>query len=233
MQIFCAAVTFCTALAVLIEIRKGPWFVSRVIIAIIAVSIAIMIVQTGIILRWFDTHVMNAVGTFFFCFYTFLDIEIYWTFASRYWETSFHITTYLKRQAAETEEERLKLAEKQKRHQKQSRIWKSGFHCLLKSNARILHNRRAHATTHGTSMSGLDWNWSMFSPRHSRMDSTFANRRSVVARPACHACTSDISNCGPAQLRHSIKSHTHGESSCATAKSRKKLTDNTTDKMLF
>ena len=116
MQLFCAAVTFCTALAVLIEIRKGPWFVTRVIIAIIVVAIGIIIVQIGIILRWFDTHVMNSVGTFIFCLYIFLDIEIYWTFASRYWETSFHITTYLKRKAAESEDEKFMLAEKQKRH---------------------------------------------------------------------------------------------------------------------
>ena len=121
MQIFCAAVAFCTALAVLIEIRKGPWFITRVLIAILMVCISILIVQTGIILDWFDTHVMNAVGTFFFCMYIFLDLEIYWTFASRYWETSFHISSYFKRLVAEACEDevlRSKLSERQKSRSK-------------------------------------------------------------------------------------------------------------------
>ena len=42
----------------------------------------------------------------------------------------------------------------------------------------------------------------------------------IAGRPSC-------------VTEHSIKSHTHGESSSATAKSRKKLTVHTTNKMLF
>ena len=97
MQIFCSVIAFFTATIVLLEIRRGPCFVSRVIISIMVVAIAIIIVQAGIVLDWFDTHITNAIGTFFFCLYSFLDINIYWMFAIRYWETSFHITSYLKR----------------------------------------------------------------------------------------------------------------------------------------
>ena len=117
MQIFCSVVALSTALVVLYEIRTGPWFIKRVIIAIIVVGISIIIVQVGIILNAFSTNITNAIGIFFFCLYTLLDIEIYWTFAIRYWETSFHITSYLRRQAADDNEYKQLMA-KQKRRQK-------------------------------------------------------------------------------------------------------------------
>ena len=100
MQIFCAFLSLCVSLVVLAEIRKGPWFVTRVVVAIILVAISILVVQTGIIFNWFDTNLTNAIGTFVFCLYVFLDIEVYWSFSIRYWETSFHITSYFKRQSA-------------------------------------------------------------------------------------------------------------------------------------
>ena len=117
-QIFCQSLILVTALTVLFEIRKGPWFVSRVVIAIATVAVSIIMVQLGIIRGWYDTNITNAIGEFFFCTYQFLDIVVYWTFSVRYWETSFHITSFLRRQAAEDEDEYEELIEKQQRKAK-------------------------------------------------------------------------------------------------------------------
>ena len=117
-QIFCQSLILITSMTVLIEIRKGPWFVSRVVLAIIIVSTSIIIVEIGIIRGWFNTKITNAIGTLFFCTYQFLDILVYFSFSIRYWETSIHISSYLKRQAAEDEDEYEYLVEKQEKRKK-------------------------------------------------------------------------------------------------------------------
>ena len=97
MGIFCSSIALVTALAILIEIRKGPWFVTQVLVAIITASTSNLIVEMGFVLNWFDSFITHAIGIFFFCLYMYLDIVIYLNFALRYWETSFHINSYLRR----------------------------------------------------------------------------------------------------------------------------------------
>ena len=69
MQIFCSAVALITALAVLIEIRKGPRFVSLALMAIITVSVALLVVDAGLLLNWWNDHWTHPIGTFFYCMF--------------------------------------------------------------------------------------------------------------------------------------------------------------------
>ena len=81
LQIFYSSLILITTLIVLREIRTGPWFVTRIIVAIMVVAASVMILQTGIIFNCFESDITNAIGTFFFCMSTFGDIVIYWVFS--------------------------------------------------------------------------------------------------------------------------------------------------------
>ena len=102
---FCSMIGLVTALVVLIEIRKGPRFISYAIGKIIIACVAVLIDDTGRILDWWKTDWSHPIGIFFYCLQEFMDIIIYFNFAQRYWETSFHISSYLKRHAAESDSE--------------------------------------------------------------------------------------------------------------------------------
>ena len=81
LQIFYSSLILVTTLIVLIEIRTGPWFITRMMVAIMVVAASVIILQTGIIENWFESKTTNAIGTFFFCLSTFGDIVIYWVFS--------------------------------------------------------------------------------------------------------------------------------------------------------
>ena len=94
-QMFLSTIMLLLVTSLIIEMRKGPGFILRILVAILVVSVCILFVQSGVMFHWFHSSVANCIGTFFFCLYTFLDIEIYWTFASRYFDVSMHLKTKL------------------------------------------------------------------------------------------------------------------------------------------
>ena len=69
MEIFCSTIALMTALAILIEIRKGPWFVTQVIVAIITASSASLFLNIGYVLNWYNSHISHTIGIFLFCLY--------------------------------------------------------------------------------------------------------------------------------------------------------------------
>ena len=80
-EMFCSTIALATALIVLIEIRKGPGFISRAVGAIITVTISILILNGGISLDWWEEPWTHPIGIFFFCLCEFMDIIIYFNFA--------------------------------------------------------------------------------------------------------------------------------------------------------
>ena len=99
-KLFNAFVLLITSSAIYMELRKAPRFISRIILVIMIVALSIMIVQVGFIFHWFSTPITYGVGLLAFCFYTFLDILIYFAFAISYWETALNISSFMKRLAA-------------------------------------------------------------------------------------------------------------------------------------
>ena len=87
-QVFLSFIMFSLVSALLVKMRKGPLFISGFLVAIFTVAVCILVVQVGVIYQWFHSAFANCVATFFFCVYTFLDIEIYWTFTIFYYDVS-------------------------------------------------------------------------------------------------------------------------------------------------
>ena len=94
-EVFLSAIMMLIVSALLIEMRKGPFFITRILLAILVVSICILIVQFGVIFGLFDSAITNCVATFLFCLHIFMDIDIYWTFASRYFDVAMTLKTKL------------------------------------------------------------------------------------------------------------------------------------------
>ena len=87
-QVFLSLIMLVLVSTLIVKMRKGPLFITGFPMAICTVSICMLIVQVGVIQHWFHYTFANCVATFFFCVYTFFDIEIYWTFTIFYYDVS-------------------------------------------------------------------------------------------------------------------------------------------------
>ena len=64
--------------------------------------------------RLFDSSYANCAATILFCTYIFLDIEIYWVFASQYFNVAMHLKTKLDQIECDDPEEQKKISSKMK-----------------------------------------------------------------------------------------------------------------------
>ena len=132
-QVFLAAIMMLVVSALMIEMRNGPFFITRLLLAILVETICIQIVQFGVMFHFFDSSYANCVATMIFCTYIFLDIEIYWVFASRYFDVSMHLKTKLDQIECDDPEEQKKISSKMKEKSQMLfylRIVYSVFCCL-------------------------------------------------------------------------------------------------------